>query len=170
MGNRQARFEALYQEHVGAVAAYALRRASRETSEDVVAETFLVAWRRLEDVPFEKPLPWLYGAARRTLANQRRAAVRRDALGTRLQLECRLLPVEPADPDVLTALRSLRAEEREVLMLVAWEGLTAREAAQVLACSPVAFRVRLHRARKRLTRALDCTVFVPTELTTKEAK
>ena len=95
MGNRQARFEALYQEQVGAVAAYALRRASRETSEDVVAETFLVAWRRLEDVPFEKPLPWLYGVARRTLANQRRAAVRRDALGTRLQLECRLLPVEP---------------------------------------------------------------------------
>jgi RNA polymerase sigma-70 factor (ECF subfamily) len=167
--DRRARFEELYREYVGVVAAYALRRASKETAEDVVAETFLVAWRRLDRVP-DQPLPWLYAVARRTLANQRRSAARRESLVHRLELEFRAMPPNPVDGHLLDALGSLRPDDREVLMLVAWEGLTATEAAQGLDCSPVACRIRLHRARKRLARALEVQVRSSGELTTTEAK
>lgn len=169
MKERRARFEDLYRMNIGAVAAYALRRAPRETAEDVVAETFLVAWRRLDRVP-EQPLPWLYGVARRTLANHRRSAARRESLVRRLQLEVRAIPLAPVDERLLDALRTLRLQDREVLMLVAWEGLTPTEAAQALDCSPVACRIRLHRARKRLARALEATAPSAGELTTTEAK
>jgi RNA polymerase sigma factor (sigma-70 family) len=163
------RFEELYRQHVGAVAAYALRRASRETAEDVVAETFLVAWRRLDRMP-EEPLPWLYGVARRTLANHRRSAIRRESLARRLEIEAPVGSVTPVDERLLDALRRLRRRDREVLMLLAWEGLTPAEAAQVLDCSPVAFRIRLHRARKRLAIALEATTFSSGEVTITEAK
>jgi len=167
--DRHARFQALYRNHAGEVAAYALRRASREVAEDVVADTFLVAWRRLDRVPHE-PLPWLYAVARRTLANHRRSAARRESLTQRLQLEFRAIPPSPVDGGLLNALRSLRAGDREVLMLVAWEGLTPTEAAQAFDCSPVACRIRLHRARKRLARALETTARSSGELTMTEAK
>jgi RNA polymerase sigma-70 factor (ECF subfamily) len=163
------RFEEIYRQHAGAVAAYALRRASRETAEEVVAETFLVAWRRLDGVPAQ-PLPWLYGVARRVLANQRRSAARRASLADRLHLEARVAPLETVDEGLLDALRTLRADDREVLMLVAWEGLTTTEAAQALDCSPVACRIRLHRARKRLARAIESPTGSPGDLTTKEAR
>ena len=80
---RDERFEELFREHYPAVRGYVLRRAHRDAVQDVVAETFLVAWRRLEDVP-DDPLPWLYGVARRTLANQRRSARRQGSLEQRL--------------------------------------------------------------------------------------
>ena len=169
MRDRHIRFETLYRNHVGAVAAYALRRASREVAEDVVADTFLVAWRKLDRVP-DKPLPWLYAVARRTLANHRRSAARRESLASRLQLEFRTIPPNPVDLGFLDALRSLRADDREVLMLVAWEGLTATEAAEALGCSPVACRIRLHRARKRLAGALEATARPSSELMMTEAK
>jgi RNA polymerase sigma-70 factor (ECF subfamily) len=166
--DRRARFEALYRNHAGAVAAYALRRASREVAEDVVADTFLVAWRRLDRVP-DTPLPWLYAVARRTLANHRRSAARRESLASRLQLEFRAVPPNPVDGGLRDALGSLRPNDREVLMLVAWEGLTPTEAAEALGCSPVAGRIRLHRARKRLACALEATARSSGELT-MEAK
>jgi RNA polymerase sigma-70 factor (ECF subfamily) len=166
---QRARFDHLYRRHVGEIAAYALRRASRETAEDVVAETFLVAWRRLDRVP-EQPLPWLYAVARRTLANHRRSATRRESLTRRLQLEVPAISLAPTDERLLDALRTLRAPDRELLMLVAWEGLTASEAAQALECSPIACRIRLHRARKRLAQALGVTPCLSGELTTTEAK
>jgi RNA polymerase sigma-70 factor, ECF subfamily len=167
--DRRALFEALYRNHAGAVAAYALRRASREVAEDVVADTFLVVWRRLDRVP-DKPLPWLYAVARRTLANHRRSAARRESLTQRLQLEFRAIPPNPVGDGLLDALRSLRAADREVLMLVAWEGLTPTEAAQALDCTAVACRIRLHRARKRLAGALETTARCSGELMTREAK
>jgi RNA polymerase sigma-70 factor, ECF subfamily len=169
MSDRHIRFETLYRNHVGAVAAYALRRTSREVAEDVVADTFLVAWRRLDRVPAQ-PLPWLYAVARRTLANHRRSAARRESLASRLQLEFRAIPPNPVDVGLLDALRSLRADDREVLMLVAWEGLTATEAAEALGCSPVACRIRLHRARKRLAAVLETTARPSSELMMTEAK
>jgi RNA polymerase sigma-70 factor (ECF subfamily) len=166
---QRKRFEEIYRKHVGAVAAYTLRRASRETAEDVVAETFLVAWRRLDRMP-EEPLPWLYGVARRTLANQRRSAARRDSLAQRLEIEAAAGSVTEVDEHLLDGLRGLDRRDREVLMLLAWEGLTPAEAAQVLGCSPVAYRIRLHRARKRLALLLDAATFSVGEMTITEAK
>jgi RNA polymerase sigma-70 factor, ECF subfamily len=149
----RARFERLWRECAPAVAAYVRRRAPADVAEDVVAETFLVAWRRLDRVP-EDALPWLYGVARRTLANQRRSEVRRVALAERLDLELPPVTGERPDSCVVEALAALGERDRELLMLVAWEGVTPTEAAVVLGTSAVACRVRLHRARGRLAAAL----------------
>lgn len=157
---RALRFEAVFAAHADRVFAYARRRASRPEAEDVVSETFLVAWRRLDELPAE-PLPWLIGVARKTLANARRGEGRRAALGERL----RLLSDEPAEPAVAerltnaqrvrAALRSLPAGEREVLELVAWDELTPAEVATALGIARATVYVRLHRARQRLAGALE---------------
>jgi RNA polymerase sigma-70 factor (ECF subfamily) len=149
---RRMRFEGLYYEHAPAVLAYALRRAGRDVAHDVVADTFLVLWRRFDELP-DEPLPWLYGVARRTLANHRRGERRRELLLARLARREPDPSVE-ADDRVLRALASLRPAERELLMLVAWEELTPAEAALVLGCSANACRIRLHRGRRKLERAL----------------
>jgi RNA polymerase sigma factor (sigma-70 family) len=154
---RRERFERLFVQHYADVLGYALRRAPRALAEDVASEAFLVAWRRLEAVP-EDALPWLLGVARRTLANQRRSHARSDALISRLGDEA-LAQGRPAgdrlsgDPDgrLAEALRALSEREREAVLLVAWEGLRPTQAAQVVGCSSTAFRLRLHRARKRLS-------------------
>jgi len=151
---RRARFERIWWDCASAVAAYVRRRAPADAVEDAVAETFLVAWRRLDRVPGE-PLPWLYGVARRTLANQRRSQARRAALTTRLRLELPAVATDLGDERILDALGALTERDRELLTLVAWEGLTCAEAAIALGSSPVACRVRLHRARRRLAVALD---------------
>lgn len=154
--SRRMRFETLFGKHYDDVLAYALRRSDRETAQDVVAETFLVAWRRLDVVPAD-PLPWLYGVARRVLANQRRAASRRDALARRLAVDAEVSDrqAEVGDASLLRALGRLSALDREALVLVAWEGLEQRRAAAALGCRPAALRVRLHRARRRLARELE---------------
>ena len=152
MDERRARFEQLYNAHAAEIAGYAARRAGAELAQDVVADTFLVAWRRLDAVP-DEPLPWLYGVARKTLANYRRSAKRRQSLVSRLRQAEPALPALD-DTELETALRRLGERDREILMLVAWEGLAPAEAAVALGCSPVAARLRLHRARKRLADAL----------------
>lgn len=156
----EASFRRLYAEHGREILAYALRRAGDpEDAADVAAETFLVAWRRLEDVPpGEQARLWLYGVARRALANQRRGERRRERLGERLRAELTpALPEPPVlpGPDVLAALERLGLEDREVLRLSAWEELSPSELATVLGISAVAARSRLHRARRRLRRALE---------------
>jgi RNA polymerase sigma-70 factor (ECF subfamily) len=154
---RQERFELLFESYHAQVAAYARRRAPVEAVEDVVEETFLVAWRRLERVPSE-PLPWLYGVARRVLANKARSGRRAAALAERLAQELERggpadsVPVVSAGLEA--ALRALSEREREAVLLVAWEGLTPAEGAIAAGCSAAAFRVRLHRARSHLARAL----------------
>jgi RNA polymerase sigma factor (sigma-70 family) len=151
---RTQRFEHMFRQNYPAVRGYALRRTSPEAAQDAVSETFLVAWRRLDDVP-EDALPWLYGVARRVLANQRRSSGRAAAL------EQRLAGAEPAllgDPAervgeaevVRAALARLPERDREALMLVAWHGLSGVRAARAAGCTRAAFAVRLHRARKRL--------------------
>jgi RNA polymerase sigma factor (sigma-70 family) len=152
--DRQAAFERLYDQFSPDLAMYALRRADRETAQDVVAETFTVAWRRLDDVPRSDPLPWLYGVARRVLANQRRSASRLAALRRRLEPEGTPAP-RVADHGLAAALQHLNEADRELLMLIAWEGLSPTEAAVALGCSGGACRVRLHRARRRLAAALQ---------------
>jgi RNA polymerase sigma factor (sigma-70 family) len=135
------------------VLAYALRRADRATAEDVVAETFVIAWRRLDDVP-DPPLPWLLGVARRVLANQRRGERRRHALLDRLRREPAPQPPPAEQGRALAALAGLGERDREALLLHAWEGLDHAGAGTVMGCSAAAFAVRLHRARRRFAREL----------------
>jgi len=157
--DRQAAFERLFAAHYRAVRAYVLRRAGPDAVEDVVAETFLIAWRRLDTLG-EDPLPWLFGVARRVLANQLRAARRRGALATRLRSlaggdpDPGWQPPPLMSPELAAAMASLSPREREALLLVAWEGLTSDRAAGAAGCSPAAFRVRLHRARRRVAAEL----------------
>ncbi len=157
---RRRRFEALYAQYHSQVLGYALRRIdSPEEAADVLAETFLVAWRRLEIVPEgERSCLWLYGVARRILANHRRGEHRRTQLADRLreELSARLpLAEAPGEGSALAvAFRSLADDDRELLDLQGWEGLSAGEIAAVLGCSGNAARIRLHRARRRLRVAL----------------
>lgn len=151
----EARLSRLYRDHGREITGYALRRAaSPEDAADIVAETFLVAWRRLDDVPVgEEARLWLYGTARRVLANQRRGERRRTRLGERLREALRQSPTIYSTPhraDVIHALSGLSDGDRELLLLVGWEELTPTQAARVLKISPLAVRSRLHRARRRL--------------------
>ena len=154
---KEQRFIALYEDTKARIAAYVVRRtSSREDAADVVAETYAVAWRRIEAVPQgHDGLLWLYVTARQLLANRSRRLRRDDALICRLSDELVRLgdTFGPRDDEALAALASLRAlpaEQREILMLAAWEGLGAGEIGRVLGCSPTAARIRLHRARTRL--------------------
>jgi RNA polymerase sigma-70 factor, ECF subfamily len=156
MADRRVRFERVFELHHRDVKGFVLRRAPRANVDDVVAETFLIAWRRLDDIGVD-PLPWLLGVARRVLANQRRADGRRFALVDRLRRE-----PTPAPPpagglgDRLSeALAALSPREREALLLIAWEGLEPERAARAAGCSVGAFRVRVHRARRHLADLID---------------
>lgn len=154
------RFEAVFREHYDAVLRYALARAGHEEALEAAADTFLVAWRRRSELP-ERPLPWLLAVTRRTLADRRRSSRRRSRLTDRVALY-RLDDIAAPDPaeDVaertvlLDAFRQLPDADREVLELVAWDGLTPADAAAVVGCSPATFAVRVWRARQRLERAM----------------
>jgi RNA polymerase sigma factor (sigma-70 family) len=158
---REQRFDGLFATHSRAVLAYAVRRTSdQDDAADVLAETFLVAWRRLSDVPSgEGELMWLYGVARRVLANQQRAERRRQRLAQGLgrELSSALRTAAPAAADghpVLEALAGLDLDDREILLLAAWEELSAQQIGAVLGITQIAARSRLHRARERLQAAL----------------
>lgn len=161
MTSPEARFTALFERTHRPLLAYAVRRvADPADAADVVAESFVVAWRRIEEVPAgEEATPWLYGVARRVLANHHRGERRRDALADRLRDSLREVSVagpETADISALTrALASLRPDDQEILRLLAWEGLTHEEIAVALGISRGSVRVRLHRARSRLGAALE---------------
>jgi RNA polymerase sigma-70 factor, ECF subfamily len=148
-------FDAYFRGHAGRIYTFALRRTDAQAAQDVTAETFLVAWRRRAEMPTE-PLPWLYGIARGVLANEMRAANRRGALASRIATEAHLCAsTTTGDHQIMEALAVLRESDREALLLCAWEGLSTKEAATVVGCSAATFAVRLHRARVRLSRALD---------------
>jgi len=170
------RFDALFEGHRFDVASYcSWRTASRFDAEDAVAEVFLVAWRRIESVPSgDAARAWLYATARRVIANQRRSRRRRDALEDRLMHE-RVLDASPTaaarsrssataatttaeDATVHAALTRLSDRDREVLLLVEWEGLRPAELATVLGCREVTARGRLHRARRRFRDAFEAVV------------
>lgn len=155
------RFEAIYNAYYPAIHQYAARRTdSREDTADVMSETFLTAWRRIADVPEgEGALLWLYGVARRVLANQRRGQSRRAGLTERLRDETSATRPFGSDglDHVRVAFDGLSTRDREVLALACWEGLTGPEIGRVLGCTATAARIRLHRARGRLARALGLT-------------
>jgi len=147
----------MFRDHYAAVRGYALRRTSPEAAQDAAAETFLVAWRRFEQVP-DDARPWLLGVARRVLANERRSTKRGAALAQRVALtevDTRSLGEAADETDaVRQALGRLSERDREALTLVAWHGLSGARAARAAGCSRSAFAVRLHRARRRLAAEL----------------
>jgi RNA polymerase sigma-70 factor, ECF subfamily len=156
----EQRFAGLYREHGRELLGYALRRSTDpDDATEVVAETFLVAWRRLTDVPpGDEARLWLYGTARNVLANQVRGSRRRDALTERLREELRRkLPGHQAATGgaVFEALAGLSEADRELLTLIGWEELSPTQAARALGITPFAARTRLHRARRRLRARLD---------------
>ncbi len=158
---RRHRFEEIYAANHGAVLGYVLRRTENsDDAADVIAETFLTAWRRLDDLPYggEARL-WLYGVARRVLANHHRGERRRTALADRLRadLAAACWPPEYTGElaEITAAFRGLPAADRELLALAAWEGLDAGQIATVLGCSRNAVRIRQHRARRRFADQLD---------------
>lgn len=137
------------------VLAYVLRRvASSEDAEDVAAETFVVGWRRLSDVPSDAELPWLLGVARRLIANHRRGTERRARLSLRLREPGMARTLEAPGSPALDALARLRPDDQELLRLLAWDGLTQAEAGLVLGISANAVGIRVHRARRRFREAL----------------
>jgi RNA polymerase sigma-70 factor, ECF subfamily len=152
---RSDRFEALFRTHYAVVASYFARRAGPGAVDDLVDDVFLVAWRRLDQVPAQAR-PWLLAVARNVLGTHIRGRRRGRALGLRLALAAADEPALAPNldgPDVSgtvgRALAALKPRDREALCLIAWEGLAPAEAAAVLGESPAAFRVRLHRARRR---------------------
>lgn len=148
------RFDGLYADHYRQVMAYLLRRTRNVViAEDLAAETFTVVWRRINVVPATEPLPWLYAVARRVMANHRRSSLRQKALMGRIA-SVYASPSAPPDSTVLDHFSMLSTRDQEVLSLAVWEQLTAPEAAKVLGCTPLAYRLRLHRARTRLRRRL----------------
>ncbi|MFG1755422.1 RNA polymerase sigma factor [Streptosporangium sandarakinum] len=164
MTDDSRRFTGMYDECRQRVWAYVVSRAGRQVADEVVSETFAIAWRRLEDVP-EPALPWLLGVARNVLRDTVRAEARREAFGAELRAWIAatgdgVRRADVADEvterlGVLAALAELPEDDREILVLVAWQGLSPRDAARVIGCSQATFRVRLHRARKRLGRAME---------------
>ena len=155
---RRARFEAVIEEVGEPLGRFLVRRTDSETAQDVLADAFLVIWRRIDDVPSDGALPWCYAVARNCLANAQRSARRQRGLIARI---ARLSPptVEDPDPDLPDpelhqAVTALRPRDREVIVLWAWEGLTAAEIAVVLGITANAVNIRLHRARTRLAALL----------------
>ncbi len=154
------RFDALFTAHQRAVLAYAIRRTrTLADAEDVAAETFTIAWRKIDQVPAE-PLPWLYAVARRVVANHRRGLGRRERLTALLRVDDVPTPMrlgDDVDGPAFAALATLSPADQEVLRLVAWEELGHEAIATVLGITANAVAIRLHRARARFAAALDRT-------------
>ena len=167
---QRRRFEDVYAANHALVLGYVLRRTGNgDDAADVIAETFLTAWRRLDDIPAgDEARLWLYGVARRVLANHRRGERRRSALAGRLRAELAAAPCY-ADPppaagelaDIRGAFGRLTEADQELLALAGWEGLDAGQIAVTLGCSRNAARIRLHRARRRLDAELSALAATP---------
>jgi RNA polymerase sigma factor (sigma-70 family) len=158
---RRERFEAVYRELYAPICGYVLRRVREpEDAAEAIAETFATLWRRFDRCPQGDELrPWLYGVARRVVANQRRGERRRTALGERLVAHFDQAAFDAFDrpedtSELARAFAGLSDSDRELLSLVAWEGLTRDEIAVALGTSRAVVRLRLHRARRRLRDAL----------------
>lgn len=163
--SKEPRFEALYWRHHRDLAAFIRRRVPLDAVEDVLAETFVVAWRRLEDIPVEERA-WLFGVARNVIRNSYRTEARQRALHVRVADHAATgadTPVEGGEfddaiasrADLANAWNQLSETEQEVIALVAWDGLTNIEGAAVLGVTTSAFAVRLFRARRRLLHLLE---------------
>jgi RNA polymerase sigma-70 factor (ECF subfamily) len=157
---RRERFEALAPTIIEPLRRYLARRTDAATADDVLAETLLVCWRRLDGLP-EEPLPWAFGVARHCLANAQRGVRRQERLAAKVAA---VDPPSAATPgpeddgqgaDLDAALAALREEDAELLRLWAWEQLSPGEIAEVLGITANAASIRLHRAREKLRAELD---------------
>lgn len=177
MGDGRTYFDRIYRRHYGDIRRFVGRRVAHSDVEDVTAEVFVVAWRRLADLPTDhRLLPWLYGVARRVLANEYRRAQRADALAERVGAQA--APPGEGHADVVAdrltvaaAFDRLRDGDREILRLVAWEELTSTEIAVVLGCRRTTAAMRINRAHRRLLKALrsaDHVSAAPTAVTAAE--
>ncbi len=157
----EARFVRIYDEHFRSVYVYCRRRVPADQVDDVVADTFLTAWRKIDEVPSgDESLRWLYGVAHRVLLHQWRGSSRRKRLRSKLVS----LGVEPEKPPeafvvaseetrmVWDALSRLKSTDQEILRLSLWEELPHPEIAEVLGMGADAVRKRFSRALKSLTR------------------
>jgi RNA polymerase sigma-70 factor (ECF subfamily) len=170
---RDVAFSRLFRRHHAAVRRYVTRRAWPDAVDDVVAQTFLVAWRRFDDMPADA-LPWLLATAGNCLANHRRAAARGTALIERLAAE----PAATATDEharrqhrqaIVRAFASLSDADRDVIMLVDWDRLSPTAAARVLGLNSAQCRTRLYRARRALRRALDEELALPVSTPTQRS-
>ena len=159
----------LYEKHYDEVLAFCTRRIGRTEADDATADVFAVAWRRIDEIEWITVRPWLYGIARGVLANRRRTGRRQKRLFGRV---LGLAPVSGELPDVqvvrraqdeevVAAVRRLKPTDQEVLLLAAWEELTAPEIAHAIGLSVSATEQRLHRAKHRLAKALQSPATVP---------
>jgi RNA polymerase sigma-70 factor (ECF subfamily) len=162
--DQRARFESMYAEHRLRVLAYCLRRTRSEDASDVCAETFVVAWKRIDDIPPPPlTLPYLYGIARRVLSNHLRALRRRSRLDAKLFNLGVAPPSEPPvlvlqssrDEEVLAAVNRLTPKDREIVMLFAWEELSRDDIAATMGMTRAAIDQRIHRSYQRLARTLE---------------
>ncbi|QNN54409.1 RNA polymerase sigma factor [Nocardioides mesophilus] len=161
--SREARFRAVYEATYDDLLRFAQRRVDLSHAEDVAADVFLVAWRRLDDMPDEvaDARPWLFGVARATILNHRRGSRRRDALAVRLADAALTGDLHPGDDlaasrlDLAAAWAQLSDADQEAISLVVWEGLSSAQAGVVLGCSATAYRIRLSRARRSLRQHLE---------------
>jgi RNA polymerase sigma-70 factor (ECF subfamily) len=172
-----AKFTELYLRYGRPVQAYCARRIDRSQVADAVAETFLVAWRRLDEIhDVDAALPWLYGTAYRVIANQRRTRARARNLVQRLKTVS--IP-DVWGPDtivarkregdvVMLAVSRLKAIDREILLLEIWEGLSHADVAIALATTPQAVRQRAYRARRNVVREYDKLTGTPTTLAAEQ--
>lgn len=158
----ETKFLGLYEAHHRRIYAYLKRRTDLNSAQECAADTFLVAWRRISDIPEGKELQWLYGVARRVLSNRRRASRRAKrlldkmaAFGSSTDPTPETIVVRRQEDEALmAAVGKLRAQDRELLRLATWEEMPHREIAQILGCSSHAVDQRLHRATRRLAREL----------------
>ena len=151
------RLTSAYQQHAADLLRYLLRRAhNTDDAADLLAQIYLVTWRRIADLPDgEDARPWLFGLAHHVLNNHRRGQGRHLALAGRLREELRTFPSSPSEPDpraeaLSTALARVPAQDRDLLLLTVWDGLTTQEAAQALGILPATARSRISRVRDRL--------------------
>ncbi|GHJ45251.1 hypothetical protein Cs7R123_25930 [Catellatospora sp. TT07R-123] len=156
------RFEELFDAHYAELTRFATRRAGADTAGDVVAATFLVAWRRFAELPADHARAWLYATARQVIANEVRGRTRRDRLAARAAADAGTPVADHAGQvdeqlRVRAVLDRLSPADQEVLRLIEWDGLDVAEAALVLGCSRTALKVRLHRARRRFAQRLLAT-------------
>lgn len=157
MRSYEERFSELFMAHYTQVRAYAARRVGESDADDIAAECFSAAFRRLDDAPSNE-LPWLIGIARGLVSNHRRSTRRLLSAHQRLEAQADRAHVdvveEPSSGPTIAALESLPDRDQEILKLIAWDELTVADVAQVLGCTRTNVAVRLHRARGRFRRAL----------------
>lgn len=165
MGSRaytEEEFQRLYRDHVRPVYQYFLRRTDPDVAQDLTAETFMVAWRRLDQVPTGRPLPWLYGVGRNVLRNHQRSQRRAANLLVKLRWSREDRPTEPdrivvrrdQDQEMIDALVRLRPDDRELLRLAIWEELAYDDIGHILGCSANAVAQRRRRALQQLAKEM----------------